>query len=428
MTYSEVIDFLFSQLPMYQKSGAVAYKNNLDNTLILDEYFGHPHNKFKSVHVAGTNGKGSVSHMLASILQQAGYKTGLYTSPHLVDFRERIRINGDMISQKEVVDFIVDNQKLIVDVGPSFFELTVAMAFNYFARNRVEVAVVETGLGGRLDSTNIINPVLSVITNIGLDHTALLGSDLSLIAFEKAGIIKKKTPVVIGRRDDQTFGVFDKKAKYMMAPLFMADHDVEVNFIRYGDSFQVVEVLKNGNVYLSDLELPLKGNYQLENLRTVIVSIEQLISNGFIINEHHIRKGLERVLVNTGFKGRWQILSRKPLTICDTGHNVDGIGKIVEQLATMDYENLHFVLGMVSDKDVDNILCMLPKEGHYYFTRANIPRSIDPELLKRKSLVYGLKGEIYKSVSEAYEKAKKNAEGNDLIFIGGSTFVVAEVV
>jgi len=281
MTYSEVIDFLFSQLPMYQKSGAVAYKNNLDNTLILDEYFGHPHNKFKSVHVAGTNGKGSVSHMLASILQQAGYKTGLYTSPHLVDFRERIRINGDMISQKEVVDFIVDNQKLIVDVGPSFFELTVAMAFNYFARNRVEVAVVETGLGGRLDSTNIINPVLSVITNIGLDHTALLGSDLSLIAFEKAGIIKKKTPVVIGRRDDQTFGVFDKKAKYMMAPLFMADHDVEVNFIRYGDSFQVVEVLKNGNVYLSDLELPLKGNYQLENLRTVIVSIEQLISNGF---------------------------------------------------------------------------------------------------------------------------------------------------
>jgi dihydrofolate synthase/folylpolyglutamate synthase len=428
MTYSEALDFLFTQLPMYQRSGAAAYKNNLDNTWRLDEWFGHPHKAFMSIHVAGTNGKGSVSHMLASILQEAGYKTGLYTSPHLVDFRERIRINGIMIPQEEVVDFVIKNKQVISDVAPSFFEMTVAMAFDYFAREKIEVAVIETGLGGRLDSTNIVDPVLSIITNIGLDHTALLGSTLPLIAAEKAGIIKSGKPVVIGRRQAETLPVFEQKAEEMHAPLVMADEALSVDLLKHHQQSQTVQVLKKGKVYLDNLILPLPGNYQLENLRTVVASVLELVGQGLKVSEAHVRVGILGVVTNTGLKGRWQVLSSQPLTICDTGHNEDGIRRIVEQLQTIKYQQLHVVLGMVSDKEVDQILALLPANGLYYFTKAAIPRSLEPELLQSKALVHGLKGNVYTHVTDACQAAQNNAGDNDLIFIGGSTFVVAEVV
>ncbi len=428
MTYSEALEFLFTQLPMYQRSGAVAYKNNLDNTWRLDEWFGHPHRAFKSIHVAGTNGKGSVSHMLASVLQEAGYKTGLYTSPHLVDFRERIRVNGAMIPPKEVVDFVTKNQQVITDIAPSFFEMTVAMAFDYFAREKVEVVVVETGLGGRLDSTNIVHPILSIITNIGLDHTALLGPTVPLIAVEKAGIIKREIPVVIGRRQQETLPVFEQKAREMNARLIMADEEWSLSLLEHDQQAQTVQILKNGVVFIDGLVLPLPGNYQLENLRTVMASVQQLVRQGLIISEAQLRTGIMGVLTNTGLKGRWQVLSSKPLTICDTGHNEDGIRMVVEQLQTIDYAHLHVVLGMVSDKEVDPILALLPSNGQYYFTKAAIPRSLDPDLLQCKALVHGLKGNVYANVPEAYRAAQKNAGDNDLIFIGGSTFVVAEVV
>ncbi|GAO28193.1 dihydrofolate synthase [Geofilum rubicundum JCM 15548] len=428
MTYSEAIDFLFTRLPMYQRSGSAAYKDNLDNTWRLDEWFGHPHRAFKSIHVAGTNGKGSVSHMLASVLQSAGYRTGLYTSPHLVDFRERIRIDGGMIPQEKVVDFVMQNQAVITEIAPSFFEMTVAMAFDYFSRERVEVAVIETGLGGRLDSTNIVDPVLSIITNIGLDHTALLGPTLPLIAAEKAGIIKKDTPVVIGRRQQETRPVFEEKARAMKAPLLMADEALSVLLMNQGAHALSVRVLKNGHVFMDDLVLPLPGNYQLENLRTVLASVEELVRQGFEISEMHLRSGMAGVVANTGLRGRWQILSSQPLTICDTGHNEDGMRMIVEQIKALEFNCLHFVLGMVSDKEVDPILALLPTHARYYFTRANIPRSLDPELLQKKALVHGLSGQIFANVPEAWRAAQKNAGDNDLIFIGGSTFVVAEVV
>lgn len=428
MTYSEAIDFLFTQLPMYQRSGAAAYKNNLDNTWRLDEWFGHPHRSFKSIHVAGTNGKGSVSHMLASVLQEAGYRTGLYTSPHLVDFRERIRINGTMISSAAVVDFVTKNQQVISETAPSFFEMTVAMAFDYFAREKVEVAVIETGLGGRLDSTNIVDPVLSIITNIGLDHTALLGRTVPLIAAEKAGIIKRDRPVVIGRRQQATQSVFEQKAQEMNACLWMSDEVCSLNLLQHDQQSQVVQVLKGDTVFMDNLVLPLPGNYQLENLCTVVASVDQLVRQGFGISEAHFRAGIGRVLANTGLKGRWQVLSPLPLTICDTGHNEDGIRMVVEQLKSLNFERLHIVLGMVSDKEVDKVLALLPAKGLYYFTRANIPRSMAPELLQSKALEHGLKGQIFDNVLAAYRAAQKNASDNDLIFIGGSTFVVAEVV
>lgn len=428
MTYQEAVEYLFDQLPMYQRTGASAYKNNLDNTLKLDAWFDHPHTRFKTIHVAGTNGKGSVSHMLASVLQEAGYKTGLYTSPHLRDFRERIRVNGLMISEDEVVRFVTQNRTIIDDVSPSFFEMTVAMAFNHFANEKVDVAVIEVGLGGRLDSTNIITPELSIITNIGMDHMSLLGNTLESIASEKAGIIKSGIPVVIGRTQEEIHHVYLQKTEACSTTMRYADEAYKAVQKQMSTSTQTVDIHSKAHGTISALKLPLPGNYQLENIQTVVAATSQLIQSGFNINEQHLRLGVENVIVNTGLEGRWQILSHAPLTICDTGHNEDGIRSIVAQLEQMKYEQLHMVIGVVSDKDVDSMLQLLPKNAAYYFTRANIPRSLDAEELKIKALKAGLQGNSYPNVPSAMNAAKKNAKVNDLIFIGGSTFVVADAI
>lgn len=428
MNYDEAINFLFTQLPMYQRSGAAAYKDNLENTLKMDSYFGHPHLKFRSIHVAGTNGKGSVSHLLASVLQEAGYRTGLYTSPHLVDFRERIRVNGEMIPQDRVVDFVVKHGQLIDEIGPSFFEMTVAMAFDYFAKEEVEVAVVEVGLGGRLDSTNIINPMLSVITNIGMDHVAILGDSLRKIASEKAGIIKEGVPVVIGKRQESCAVVFSEKAKELNAPVSWAGDKIRVEQIAYANRYQLVDTFREEQLIFEKVKLPLAGPYQSENLATVIASLEELRKGGLKIDDESILKGIEGVIGNTGLQGRWQVLSDKPLTICDTGHNEDGIRSVMSQLLLIPASRLHIVIGMVSDKDVDNVLRLFPSDATYYFTRASIPRSLAPELLRDAGAVYGLKGSVYADVKSAIAAARENAADNDLIFIGGSTFVVAEAI
>ena len=428
MNYQEAIDYLFSQLPMYQRSGASAYKDNLDNTLRMDEYFGHPHRKFHSIHIAGTNGKGSVSHMLASILQEAGYRTGLYTSPHLIDFRERIKVNGEMIREEDVVDFVEKSRDIIETVQPSFFEMTVAMAFNYFAVQNIDFAVVEVGLGGRLDSTNIITPELSVITNIGLDHVAILGDTLAKIAAEKAGIIKPGVPAVIGRRHEEYDEVFLTKAGQNGSPICWAVDCVKVERTAYSHAFQTVDIYVEDKLTYKDLRVPLPGIYQLENIATVVAAIESLRKTGSGISAEALCRGIERVITNTGLHGRWQVLSEKPLIICDTGHNEDGIRKVAEQLAQIPAVKKHLVIGMVSDKDVSKVLQLLPKDGVFYFTRASIPRSLDPVELRDIAGKYGLKGDIYPDVKSAVEAAKIKCGDNDLIFIGGSTFVVAEVV
>ena len=426
--YTEAIDFLMTRLPMYQRIGAMAYKNNLDNSLALDAHMGHPHRKFKIIHVAGTNGKGSVSHMLAAVLQKAGWRTGLYTSPHLRDFRERIRINGACIPEAEVLRFVVSNEELLSKLAPSFFEMTVAMAFDYFAREQVEVAVVETGLGGRLDSTNIVHPVLSVITNIGLDHTALLGDTLEQIALEKAGIIKSQVPVVLGRKQAATRGVFEQKALEQHAPLIWAEDEVLALSLEQHLRWQKVQVTCKSQAGEFTCRLPLPGDYQLENVQTVVAALDELQRLGFPLNEEVVREGLEGVLALTGLMGRWQVLSEKPLVICDTGHNEDGVKWVVRQLLKSSCEKLHMVWGMVGDKDLRGILQLLPTHAVYYFTQAALPRSLDAGKLQAQALLQGLQGQVYPSVAEAVAAAKKNAGDNDLIFIGGSTFVVAEVL
>lgn len=428
MNYDEAINFLFTQLPMYQRNGAAAYKDNLENTLKMDSYFGHPHLKFRSIHVAGTNGKGSVSHLLASVLQEAGYRTGLYTSPHLVDFRERIRVNGEMIPQDKVVDFVEKHGQLIDEIGPSFFEMTVAMAFDYFAKEEVEVAVVEVGLGGRLDSTNIITPMLSVITNIGMDHVAILGDSLWKIAGEKSGIIKEGVPVVIGKRQESCAAVFYEKAKELNSPISWGGDKIRVEQRAYANRYQLVDIFRGEQLLFEKVKLPLPGPYQSENLATVIASLEELRKGGLRIDDESILKGIEGVIVNTGLQGRWQVLSDKPLTICDTGHNEDGIRSVMSQLLLIPASRLHIVIGMVSDKDVDNVLRLFPSDAVYYFTWASIPRSLAPELLRDAGAVYGLEGGVYGDVKSAIAAARENAADNDLIFIGGSTFVVAEAI
>jgi dihydrofolate synthase/folylpolyglutamate synthase len=429
MNYQETLDWLFSQLPMYQRQGKAAYKADLNNTLDLDKYFDHPHRKFKSIHVAGTNGKGSTSHMLASVLQESGYKVGLYTSPHLKDFRERIRINGQMISEDFVVTFIEDHHLKFEEIKPSFFEMTVSMAFDYFAKEKIDVAVVEVGMGGRLDSTNIIDPDISIITNIGFDHTAFLGNSLPEIAKEKAGIIKKETPVVIGETHSETEPVFRNFAKEKTAEIYFADN---YYFCDYGmlsiDNKQVFNIKKDDKIIYRDLKLDLLGIYQKKNLLTVLRSIDLLIEKEYKITVNTIYKGLENVSKNTGLKGRWQLLGANPTIVCDTAHNFDGIMLVVNQIKQTPYENLHVVFGTVDDKNIDSILNILPTNAKYYFAKANIPRALDQKILKEKANNYGLIGDEYKNVEEALKKAKKNAGINDLIFIGGSTFVVAEVI
>ena len=429
MTYKETLNWLFDQLPMYQRQGKAAYKADLNNTFELDHYFNHPHKKFKSIHVAGTNGKGSVSHMIASVLQESGYKVGLYTSPHLKDFRERIKINGEMISEEFVVDFVHQHQSKFEEIKPSFFEMTVAMAFDYFAEKMIDVAVVEVGMGGRLDSTNIITPEISVITNIGLDHTAFLGNTLTEIAREKAGIIKENVPVVIGETHHETKRTFIEKSEEKNTKIYFADQDYRVDYSMLSMDHKQIFNIYNGNknVY-PELKLDLLGSYQAKNCITALKSIDLLTENFRLISSDAIYKGMANVINNTGLNGRWQILNSKPLTVCDTGHNKEGLAFVMEQIAQTAHKKLHFVFGVVDDKNLDQILGLLPKDANYYFTNADIPRALDRNLLKGKAKKHQLEGDTYETVQTALENAKKNAGDNDLIFIGGSTFVVAEVV
>lgn len=426
MTYEQTIAFLFEQLPMYQRTGAVAYKNNLDNTLELDDMFNHPHRQFKSIHVAGTNGKGSVSHSLASVLQCSGYKVGLYTSPHLRDYRERIRVNGEMISKEAVSQFVTRFFELNRNesLSPSFFEFSVMMAFDYFANQKVDVAVIEVGLGGRLDSTNIINPEISVITNIGFDHMNLLGDTLDKIAAEKAGIIKANVPVIIGEKQVVTESVFINKAKELSAPILFADQDYDLKSIENG----IFEVKYKDSILYHRIEPGLKGWYQQKNLLTVIASIEELIKLEFDIPKRAVEDGILKVMENTGLEGRWQQLGINPKIVCDSGHNEEGLRWVVAQLKNEVFENLHVVFGTVNDKDVNKILALLPQDAIYYFAAAQIPRAKDAVELKEQAANFKLNGSAYSSVEEAVNAAKKNAGNNDMIFIGGSTFVVAEAI
>lgn len=424
MTYQETLDWLFAQLPMYQREGQAAYKANLDNTLQLDEYFGHPHRRFQTIHVAGTNGKGSVSHMLASILQEAGYKTGLYTSPHLKDFRERIKINGEMIGEQYVVDFVRKHKALFAGLRPSFFEMTVAMAFQYFADRQVDIAVIEVGLGGRLDSTNIITPLASVITNISFDHMALLGNTLEKIAMEKAGIIKPGIPVIAGTRDKDYDFVFKQKAASAGSPLEFASENWQTERDEEGN----YNLQHKSGWQFTHLESELKGIYQRKNIPTVLETIPALRRAGLSITDRQICSGLAKTIRNTGLYGRWQTLAEGPLTVCDTGHNIDGIREIVQQLNTCRYRHLHMVIGMVSDKDVEGVLRLLPRQATYYFCKASIPRAMNEETLAEKAKNTGLQGNNYPTVAKALEAARANAGADDMIYIGGSTFVVAEVI
>ena len=420
--YQETLTYLYKNLPIFQRVGASAYKADLTNTLALCKILDNPQEKFKSIHIAGTNGKGSTSHMLASVLQSAGYKTGLYTSPHLKDFTERIKIDGQEISHSHVIDFVNRIKPNIETIQPSFFEITVAMAFDYFASQQIDVAVIEVGLGGRLDSTNVITPVLSLITNISFDHKDILGDTLEKIAFEKAGIIKDKVPVVISQRQSEIQHVFIDKAQQHNASLTFADNEFRISV-----SDTLFEVTKNGTVYFSKLSLPLKGNYQTKNLAGVLKSVEILNQNGFKISSEQLRTGLEKTVAQTGLKGRWQHLGSKPLIICDTGHNADGVQEVVTQISQQKFKNLFMVWGMVKDKEPDEVLKLLPKNGHYYFCQASIPRAMDAEVLKQSAEQFGLTGEVVRDVNQAIGKAKAKASAEDFIFIGGSTFVVAEI-
>lgn len=421
MNYEETLNFLYSQLPMFQRIGAAAYKANLDNTYALMGILDNPHQKFKSVHIAGTNGKGSTAHMLASIYQEAGFKTGLYTSPHLKDFRERIRLNGEMIPKEYVVDFVAKYADEFSPVSPSFFELTMAMAFRFFADEKVDMVILETGMGGRLDSTNIVIPELSIITNIGMDHIQFLGDTIPKIAEEKAGIIKKEIPVLIGERQIETKAVFAAKANEMNTFIHYAEDLIGLKKLDKSDEFFAVF---NGNKLLfENLAFPLRGNYQLNNLKTVLAASVLLE-----IPLDAVKSGIEKVLKNTHFAGRWQVLSKSPLTICDTAHNEDGLRYVVKQLEQTPHKILHFVLGVVNDKDIEHILEILPKDAIYYFCKADIPRGLNIVILQTKAKEIGLKGNSYSSVTNALKAAQKSADTDDLVFVGGSIFTVAEVV
>ena len=405
MTYKEVEKWLL-KLQSFYKVGSTAFKPGFDNILKLCEWLENPHQCFKSVHVAGTNGKGSSSHMLASVLQAAGYKTGLYTSPHIKAFTERIRINGEAIAQDKVVDFVVNYQGRIDELQPSFFELTVAMAFDHFAKEEVDIAIIEVGLGGRLDATNVIMPEVSLITNIGYDHMDMLGNTLELIAGEKAGIIKPQVPVIIGTTQPETQEVFSRTARERNAPLTFADQQ---------------------NWNLTSYTLDLKGNYQLQNLPGVLCTIKELQEQGWTITNDDVSKGLSRVVDNTGLKGRWQTLSESPLTICDTGHNIDGIKLIVEQIRQLTYKRLFLVLGFVNDKNVAEILSMFPSDAQYVFCQSKVPRAMPLATLKTLTSNIGIEGEAVADVNDALHYARQQAGPDDLIFVGGSTFVVAEL-
>jgi dihydrofolate synthase/folylpolyglutamate synthase len=428
MTYEEMLDYLYSKLPMFHRIGAAAYKNNLDNTITFCKALDNPENKFRSVHIAGTNGKGSVSHMLSSIFQEAGYKTGLYTSPHLVDFRERIRINGEMISKDWLIQFVEKYDSLIQEISPSFFEVTVAMAFDYFAENKVDIAVIETGLGGRLDSTNVITPELSVITNISYDHQNLLGETLAEIAGEKAGIIKNNIPVVVGMHHIETDLVFIKKTSEQQAKLLFAPDHYQPQHPYYKNGLLEVEYKNENSPELINISSPLAGHYQLENFATVLQAVELLNDSGFKISKAHIVSGIKNVKINTGLRGRWEILGENPLIICDVAHNEAGLKSVFAQVASMPHENLHIVYGMVKDKDITKALSLLPKDATYYFTQPDLPRALEVNELYNEATKMGLHGSVNKTVAMAYDAAVAKAASNDIVIIVGSIFVAAEVL
>lgn len=429
--YKAALEYLYTQLPMFQRTGPAAYKHSLGNTLLLDAMYGHPHQKFKSLHVAGTNGKGSVSHMLASILQTAGYRTGLYTSPHLKDFRERIRIDGKMISEDFVADWIEDFQNRNQNSGiePSFFELTVVMAFDYFAIEEIDIAVVEVGLGGRLDSTNIITPEISIITNISYDHTSLLGETLPLIAAEKAGIIKHGIPVVISQRQKEVDSVFIRKAEELHSLIFFASDEYTSDYaLNDFAGNQILNFRKLGNLTYPSLKTDLPGNYQGLNIPVVLKTIDMMREKGWLIPDESVYSGLQNVKTLTGLQGRWQVLGANPRIVCDTGHNEEGIRMVTEQIRQVPYKQLHIVFGVVSDKDPEKVLALMPPDAIYYFCKADIPRAMDEYFLKERAAVYGLIGNAFKTVNEAYNAARLAAGPDDFIFVGGSTFVVAEIL
>lgn len=427
MNYQQTVHFLFSRLPLYSRIGAAAYKADLDNTIKLCASLDNPQTKFKSVHVAGTNGKGSVSHMLAAIFQTAGYKTGLYTSPHLKDFRERIKVNGEMISEEFVVDFTKKITPLIDELEPSFFEITVAMAFDYFAQLKCDIAIVETGLGGRLDSTNIIVPEVSVITNIGWDHMNILGDSLEKIATEKAGIIKQGTPVVVGEIIKETQPVFEKIAAEKNAPLVIASQKRQTLGWKWEKHELVVEMAEDQKTDHKVYHLDLPGLYQTKNILTVLEVCRQLQQKGWKLNDTVIHKGLQQTKKLTGLHGRWDIIHEHPLVVLDVAHNEDGIQQILKQVELTDHHRLHIVLGMVNDKEIDKVLQLLPDTATYYFTQANIPRALAAESLRQKAESKGLKGETYSTVNVALKAAKDKAAKNDLTIVCGSVFLVAEV-
>ncbi|EAP88425.1 bifunctional folylpolyglutamate synthase/dihydrofolate synthase [Croceibacter atlanticus] len=404
MNYKETTDWLFKQLPMYQNQGESAYKANLDNIVILDEYLDFPHRNFKSIHVAGTNGKGSTSHMLASVFQEAGYKVGLYTSPHLKDFRERIKINGEVISECEVVDFVKVNRNFFEENNLSFFEMTVGMAFDYFSNQKVDIAIIEVGLGGRLDSTNIITPELSIITNISLDHTKFLGTTLESIAKEKSGIIKSNIPVVIGQADYKLRLVFNEVAKKNNA-----------------------EIIFTEDFRFKNLESDLLGDYQVFNMKTVQTAFK-ILQESWDLKPVHLKEGLLKTVANTSLLGRWQKLSENPLVFCDTAHNEEGLKIVISQLKKFEYATLHIILGVVNDKDLNKLLPIFPKDAKYYFSKPNVPRGLNETELKNRAKHFQLLGNSYTSVSKALSASKLEAKKNDLIFIGGSTFTVAEII
>ena len=424
MTYQETIDYLFNSTPLFQNVGKDAYKEGLENTHLLDKHFGHPHRQFKTIHVAGTNGKGSCSHTLAAILQSAGYKVGLYTSPHLVDFRERIRINGTPVSEAYVIDFVENHRAFFEPLHPSFFELTTAMAFNYFAEQQVDVAVIEVGLGGRLDCTNIIRPDLCVITNISFDHVQFLGDTLAKIASEKAGIIKEGIPVVIGETTPETKPVFAEKAEEVKAPIHFAE---EEQFLLDSSLNEQGKRIYQTKEY-ADLEGELGGLCQIKNTNTLLSAIRILQDSGYNINDTHVREGFAHVCSLTGLMGRWQKILETPVAYCDTGHNKAGIQYIVEQLSRQTYRQLHIVMGMVNDKDISGVLAMLPKDAIYYFTKASVSRALNENEVKRLAGEAGLEGNTYPSVKDAFEAAQASAHPDDFIFIGGSTFIVADLL
>ena len=427
-TYHAAIEYLFARLPMFTRDGASAIKKDIDNTVRFCQALGNPHTQFKSIHVAGTNGKGSTSHMLASVLASAGYKTGLYTSPHLVDFRERIRINGVMIPKDNVIDFVNRHRILMEEIEPSFFETTVAMAFDYFAKEQVDIALIEVGLGGRLDSTNVLLPELCVITNIGMDHTDLLGNTLAEIAGEKAGIIKQQVPVVLSERDEAIAYVFEQQAREMDAPIRFAPEALELRASKRSGKGWVYTIADKIHHQTQEVYIGLGGQYQQKNILGVLTAVDELRKQGWQIADKHLQEGLANVEENTGLQGRWQTLSTHPLIICDTGHNEDGMREVMDNIRSTAYQDLHIIIGAMRDKDVSHMLPQLPKEAVYYFCSPDMPRAMPAEELLLQATSYGLQGTAFSTVQDALAAGRANYRTGDLIFVGGSNFVVAEVL